>query len=85
MTMIEAAGEAGVVDQHVKSAELRLDVLEQGIQVGRLADVPDAAGDPGCTAGNLRDGFGIDVRDMHAGTVGHEGLGDSKADPAAPR
>jgi hypothetical protein len=76
------AGNAGVVDEHVQPAQSLPHVGKQRVQVGRLADIADAAGDAGERAGDVGDGLGVDVGDMDARAAGREGLGNGQADAA---
>ena len=78
------SGDAGVVDQHIQTAETRLGSVEKAIHIRAPGDIGAAHSGAGAFTGEDLQGVVIHVADVHPGAVVHKRLGNGAADARGP-
>ena len=71
---------AGIVDEHVQTAKIFLDLDEQPLDIGLAGDVGATGAGLSVALTELGEKIAGDVADMNASPAGDQRFGDGKAD-----
>lgn len=74
--------DASIVDKHIQTTQLLLNILKKCVQIRWLADVAYSSTDRRVLIRDFVHGSCVNVGDVHTSVTGDEGLGNGQSDSA---